>query len=79
MREGIRAGLERVEALKPGQGFAEATAGVRGDWSGGLVAFARGEVGFKPTSATALFGFAEATAGGATPGWMAGVGARVTW
>lgn len=79
VREEIRAGLDRVDALKPSQGFAEVTAGVRGDWSGGLVGFARGEVGWKPSANTAIFGFGEATGGGATPGWMAGLGARVTW
>lgn len=79
MREAVASGLKRIDALRPGQGFAEVTGGARGDWLGGVVAFGRGEVGYKPSANTALFGFGEATGGGATPGWMAGLGARVTW
>lgn len=79
VREALAAGLKRVDALVPGQGFAELTAGARGDFAGGLVGFARGELGYKPLTNLSLFAFGEATVGGMTPGWMAGVGGRVTW
>lgn len=79
MREAVRAGLDRVEALRPGHGFAEASAGVRGD-GGGLVGFARGEVGARVDERLAVFAFAEAVMRPTlTSDWMAGVGARLTW
>lgn len=83
MREAVESGLARVDALKPGQGFVEATAGARGEGAN-VVGFARGELGWRPSVGTALFGFGEATLGGSfdrglAPAWMVGVGARVTW
>lgn len=76
-------GLDRVDALRPGQGYAELTAGARGEGAS-IVGFVRGEVGARVTPGLSLFGFGEATLGGQlggplTPGWMAGIGARVTW
>lgn len=68
-----------MDALKPGQGYAELTAGARGQGAS-IVGFARGELGWKPRSNIDLFTFGEATlARGAPPAWMAGLGARVTW
>jgi hypothetical protein len=82
-REAIGAGLEHVDALKPGQGFAVITAGARGEGAS-IVGFARGEVGARLTPGLSLFGFGEATLAGQlgapiTPWWQAGVGLRATW
>jgi hypothetical protein len=49
-----------------------------------VVGFARGELGARLTPGASLFAFGEATLSGqmggpVTPGWLAGVGARVTW
>lgn len=72
-------GLDRVDALKPGQGYAEFLAGVRGAGRD-VVGFARGELGARLTPALSLFGFGEVTVGTqAPPAWMAGIGGRVTW
>lgn len=68
-----------MDALAPGRGFAELTAGARGPWAGPAVAFARGELGAHLTPGLSLFGYGEATLGGALPGWQAGLGARVRW
>ncbi|PZR17543.1 MAG: hypothetical protein DI536_04310 [Archangium gephyra] len=59
------------------------TAGARGEGTS-IVGYARGELGWKPSGNVSLFGFGEATLSGTgfermTPGWMAGVGARVSW
>lgn len=83
MREAVGAGLERAASLKPGQGYVELTAGARGEGAS-VVGFARGELGARVTPGLSLFGFGEATLTGGldrglTPGWMAGVGARLTW
>lgn len=82
MRDAVEAGLSRVDALKPGTGYAEVTAGARGEGAS-VVGYVRGEVGAKPVKNVSLFGFGEATLGGTferlTPGWMLGVGTRVTW
>lgn len=83
MREEVAAGLDRADALQPGQGYAELTAGVRGEGTS-VVGFARGELGARVTPGLSLFAFGEATLTGGldrglTPGWMAGVGARLTW
>jgi hypothetical protein len=79
VREALSAGLDRVDALTPGQGFAEVTAGARG-LGREVVGFARGEVGWKPAVNSALFAFGEASFGTQLqPAWMAGIGARVTW
>lgn len=82
MREAVAAGLARVDALVPGTGYAEVTAGARGEGAS-VVGYVRGEVGARPTKNVSLFGFGEATLGGTferlTPGWMFGVGTRVTW
>lgn len=82
MREAVEAGLARVDALKPGTGYAEVTAGARGEGTS-VVGYVRGEAGAKPTRNVSLFAMGEATLGGTferlTPGWMLGVGTRVTW
>lgn len=79
MREAVEAGLSRVDALVPGTGYAEVTAGARGEGTS-VVGYVRGEVGAKPTKNVSLFGFGEATVNDRlTPGWMLGVGTRVTW
>lgn len=83
VREAIGAGLDRVDALKPGRGFAELTAGARGE-SASVVGFARGELGARLSVGASLFAFGEATVGGSmdlqlTPAWQAGVGFRSTW
>jgi len=83
VREVVSAGLDRVEALKPDHGFAEVTAGARGEGAS-VVGYVRGELGAKLTPRVSLFGFGEATLGssigrGLTHGWMVGVGGRVTW
>lgn len=45
-----------------------------------MVGFARGELGWRPSSTSALFAFGEATLSTQLqPAWMAGVGARVAW
>ncbi len=54
-------GLDRVQQLVKGTGFVELTAGVLKPFDGELGAFARGEIGIKPTDSTSFFGFAEAT------------------
>lgn len=83
MREAVETGLAKVDALEVGRGFAELTAGARGE-GGAVVGFARGEVGWRPASSVSLFGFGEATVSGASlstmkPAWQAGLGARVAW
>lgn len=83
VREAIGAGLDRVDTLKPGSGFAELTAGARGEGTS-VVGFARGELGARLTPGASLFAFGEATMGGElgrslTPGWQAGVGFRGSW
>lgn len=69
----VEQGLARAEALTPGSGVAEVRAAVTlSDWA------VRGELGWRPSSSTALFAFAEAGARwGAPVAAMAGVGARV--
>jgi hypothetical protein len=75
----VREGLTRVEALKPGSGFAELLAGARGNGAG-VAAFARGELGWRLTPSASLFGFGDAAvAPGTGPEWQAGVGFRATW
>lgn len=69
--------------LLPGEGFAEVTAVARGEGSA-VAALVRGELGFKPSANSELFGFGEVGLGGTlggplAPQWMAGVGARVRW
>lgn len=55
------------------------TGGLRGlgaDFS----AYVRGELGYRPLPAVALFGFGEATTvRGFAPAWQVGAGARLTW
>jgi hypothetical protein len=75
----VRAGLDRVEALAPGAGFAEVLAGARSTPGAGLEAYARGEVGWHFMPNGSAFAFGEAALGTAGPSWQAGVGARVTW
>lgn len=83
MRAEVRQGLDRVDLLPVGRGYAELTAGVRGLPEGDVLGYARGELGYRPTSALSVFGFAEAdlTLGGRLqpPGWMAGVGLRYSF
>lgn len=68
-----------MDALKPGQGFAELTAGARGEGTS-VIGFARGELGARLTPNASLFAFGEATVSTQLrPAWMAGIGARVTW
>jgi hypothetical protein len=75
----IREGLTKVDALKPGSGFLDLTAGARGDASG-VAAFARGEAGWHFAPSGSAFAFGEALLGpGAGPSWQAGVGVRATW
>lgn len=65
--------------LKPGSGFAEFTAGARGE-GGTFTSFARGELGARLTPGVSLFGYGEGTLGTSLqPGWQAGLGARFTW
>lgn len=65
--------------MAPGSWFAEMLAGARMDRAG-LVAFARGELGWHFAQAGSAFAFGEATlATGTGPAWQAGVGMRVTW
>lgn len=83
MREAVASGLNKVDLLPSGSGYAEVTAGARGEGRN-VVGYARGELGWKPSGNVSLFGFGEASVGGSlggslTPAWMAGVGARVTW
>ncbi len=75
MREAVRAGLDRVDALVPGHGFANLTAGVNQQWGGQLGAFVEAEVGFKPRENVDLFAFGKADLAGAS----AGLGARLTF
>lgn len=83
MRAEVRQGLDRVDLLPVGRGYAELSAGVRGTPGGDVLGYARGEVGYRPTSALSLFGFGEAdvTLGGRLlpPSWMAGIGARYSF
>lgn len=75
----IRAGLLSVDALTPGHGFFDVTAGARGTLDA-VEAFARGEVGWRFAPQGSAFAFGEATLShdlGAQ--WQAGVGARMTW
>jgi hypothetical protein len=75
----IRAGLDKVDALKPGAGFAEVLAGARGG-SSGLEGFARAEAGWHFMPQGSAFGFGEASISPTTgAAWQAGVGARFTW
>ncbi len=68
-----------MDLLKPGSGFAELTAGARGQGRE-VVGFARGELGARLSSSASLFAFGEATLSTQLqPAWMAGLGARVTW
>lgn len=83
MREAVRAGLDKVDLLPAGAGYAELTAGARGEGAS-VVGYVRGELGWRPTGHVSLFGFGEAHVSGTglermTPGWMAGIGARVSW
>ncbi len=57
----VKSGLDRVQELIKGGGFAELTAGVVKPYDGELDGFVRGEVGYKPTDTTSFFGFVEAT------------------
>ena len=75
----VRAGLDAVERLKPGSGYAELLAGARGGPAAGLEAFARAEAGWHLAPNAAAFAFGEAKLNSAGPAWQAGVGARVTW
>ncbi len=68
-------GLDRVDQLVPGHGFANLTAGVNDVFGGGLGAFVEGEVGWKPRENVDLFGFAKAD----LVGVQAGIGARVSF
>jgi hypothetical protein len=74
----VVAGLDKVDALKPGAGYAELLAGARSAPSG-FEAFARGELGWKFAPQGSAFAFGEATASPSGPSWQAGVGARVSW
>jgi hypothetical protein len=74
----IREGLDKVDLLKPGEGFLDLTAGARGNGSG-WAGFARGEAGWKFAPAGSAFAFGEAEYGDAGPAWQAGIGVRATW
>ncbi len=53
----------------------EVSAGVSKAWSGGLDAFLRAELGWRPADTLSVFAFAEAD----RIGLQAGLGARVTF
>lgn len=79
MREAIESGLDRVDKLKPGQGFLDFSAGARGEGAS-VVGFARAEVGAKVTTNGSVFAFGEGTIDSRLlPSWSAGVGARFSW
>lgn len=71
----VLTGLDRVAALMPHTGFAELTAGVLAPFGSRPDAFARAEVGFHPSEAISLFGFAEAK----LRQFTAGIGGRMTF
>lgn len=69
----VAAGLDRVASLTPGHGWLDLVAGV----STVDGAFARGEVGVKPTNWLDAFAFGEVRARPGSPvEGLAGVGAR---
>lgn len=68
-------GLDRVDLLPTGHGFANLTAGVNDAFGGGLGAFVEGEVGWKPRDNVDLFAFGKAT----LVGVQAGIGGRITF
>lgn len=75
----VRAGLDKVDALKPGSGFAELLAGARSSPTG-FEGFARTEAGWKFTPNGSAFAFGEAALNPQTgAAWQAGVGARFSW
>lgn len=74
----VRAGLDAVERLSPGGGFAELLAGARGG-PAGVEAFARGEAGWHLSPNASAFAFGEATLNGTGPAWQTGIGARFAW
>lgn len=74
----ILEGLDKVDALTPGAGFAELLAGARSSASG-VDAFARGQLGWHFAPNGSAFAFGEASTGPSGPAWQTGVGARVTF
>lgn len=79
MRAAVVAGLDKVDALGVAGGYAEVTGGLRGVGKD-FAAFARGEVGYRPTANVSLFAFGDGTfRTSIAPAFMAGLGARVAW
>lgn len=64
----MRAGLERAAKLVPGTGFLEVTAGVAKPWQGGLDAFVRAELEWRPTERLTTGAFAQAGLEGVAAG-----------
>jgi hypothetical protein len=75
----LRAGLDRVDGMAPGTGYALVTGGLRGIGPD-FAAMVRGELGARVGTRVSVFGYGEADfALHQPPAWQAGLGARVTW
>ena len=79
MQGALRAGLDSVDKLAPGTGYALVMGGLRGIGPD-FAAMVRGELGARVGTHVSVFGYGEAdVALHQPPAWQAGLGARVTW
>lgn len=76
----MTAGLDEVDQLGVGHGYAEVQVGLVGQATHSAAWLATVEAGFHPVAPVDLFGFGRATGQwGAPAAWETGLGARVHW
>lgn len=76
----MTAGLLQASKLVPSSGYLNVTAAVAGKGLGSPAVEGRAELGWRPSTSSALYAFTAAQAQMNQPlTWQAGLGARVEW